>query len=133
MRLTFGIMTTSTMNNITNLSHEELVSLYKQGKIRVTAEMSVSMHLCDRDPRIPGHMKAAHHFWKWIGIILLVGGLISFFFISWYWSLLIFFLSFPVMNATRQSAGQFVSEACIENSSLYYDCLQAGVILITEK
>ena len=95
--------------------------------------MSASMHMCDKDPRIPNSVKVAHLFWKWIGLLMLIGGPISIFFISWYWSLLIFLGSFPVMNATRQSAGKSVSEACIENSDLYYDCLHADLLLITEK
>jgi len=73
----------------------------------------------ERDPRIPGNVKAAHHFWKWVGILLLNGGPLSIFFISWYWGVVIFIASFPVINATRQSAGQFV--------------LEAGLLLVTKK
>jgi len=87
----------------------------------------------ERDPRIPGNVKAAHHFWKWMGILLLNGGPLSIFFISWYWGVVIFIASFPVMNATRQSAGQFVLEAGLENESLYYECFQAGLLLVTKK
>jgi hypothetical protein len=58
------------------------------------------------------------------------GGII---WIKWYWGVLIFIGSFMVMNATRQSAGQFVVEAVLQKESLYYDCLANNVLLITPK
>jgi len=118
------------MQNINYLTHQEIVELHREGKISIRANMSAAMHICDADPRISRSSKAAHQFWKWIGILMFLGGPISLIFLSWYWSLLIFLLSFPVMSATRQTAGQFVSEACLENESLYYECLQAGLLLI---
>lgn len=121
------------MENLNVLSHQEIQSLHKQGLISVQVNMSAAMHICDKDSRMPGDIKAAHHFWKWLGILMLIGGPLSIFFISWYWGLFIFIASFPVMNATRQSAGQFVTEACLENESLYYECLQAGFLLVTKK
>jgi len=113
------------------LEHEEFKSLYRAGSLDVRANMDVAMHICDNDPRIPFPAKAAHHFWKWAGLLMLIGGLGSFFFISWHWSALIFFGSFPVVVATRQSAGQFVIQAAVEDKSLYEDCLSAGAIMIT--
>lgn len=118
------------MDGIRNLSHIDLRRLHKEGQISVRANMSAAMRLCDNDPRIPTHARAAHLFWKWLGLLMLIGGPISIFFISWYWSLLIFFGSFMVMNATRQSAGQFLVEAVLEGETLYLGCLYSDILLI---
>ena len=118
------------MNHIADLPHSELQRLHREGRISVRANMSMAMHICDKDPRISTSVKAAHHFWKWLGVLMLIGGPISMFFVRWYWGALIFFGSFIVFNATRQSAGQFVVDAVLENEGLYYDCLAQNVLLI---
>lgn len=118
------------MNHLSGLPHDELRSLHRDGQISVRANMSAAMQICDKDPRIPKSVKVAHHFWKWVGVLMVFGGPISIIFIRWYWGALIFFASFLVFNATRQSAGQFVVDAVLENESLYYDCLAQNVLLI---
>jgi hypothetical protein len=64
---------------------------------------------------------------------MLIGGPLSIIWIRWYWGVLIFIGSFIVMNAARQSAGQFVVQAVLQNESLYYDCLANNILLITRK
>jgi len=118
------------MNHIADLPHSELQRLHGSGEITVRANMSMAMHICDKDPRISTSVKAAHLFYKWLGLLMLFGGPISIFFIRWYWGVLIFCASFIVFNATRQSAGQFVVDAVLENESLYYDCLAQNILLI---
>jgi len=120
-------------NNLSDLAYDELCLLQSQGKIEIRAKMSLAMHICDRDPRIPGSWRFFHHFSKWIGLLLLVGGPISIFFVGWCFGLLLFFASFPVLAAVRKTAGHLVSLAVLANESLYYDCLRAGALLITEK
>lgn len=121
------------MNHISDLSHDELCRLHQQGQISVRANMSVAMHICDDDPRIPKGVRAAHHFWKWVSLLMFIGGPISIIWLKWYWGVLIFFVGSIVMKATSQSAGQFVVEAVLQDESLYYDCLANNVILITRK
>lgn len=121
------------MNPISNLSHEELNTLYKAGKISAHANMSSSMHICNSDPRIPTAKKAAHIFWQLTSILIFIGGPISMFFIKWYWGVAILFFSFIVMNATRRSAGEFVIETALENKGFYHDMLARNVLFITER
>jgi len=121
------------MNHLNTLTHEELKALHIAGKISVRANMSMSMHICDKDRRISGATRVAHQLFKWIGLLMLIGGPISFFFIKWYWALAIFLFSFPVINASRQSAGQFVVEAALNDEGFYYDMLAINVLTITEK
>lgn len=119
--------------NIITLSHEELKRLHQEGQIGVWAHMSSSMFVCDNDPRIPMSVRAAHHFWKWVGLLATVGGLISIFFIPWYWGIAIFLGGLFVMKAVRQSAGQFVVEAVLKDGTLYRDCLANGILMIRWK
>ncbi len=121
------------MKHLTTLDHEELKQLHKAGKISVRANMSMAMHICDHDRRIPTPTRFAHQLFKWVGILMFIGGPISFFFIKWYWAVGIFFFSFPVISGTRQSAGQFVVEAALNDESFYRDALAANVLLITER
>jgi len=115
---------------ISDLPHDELQRLHREGQISVRANMDMAMHICGSDSRIPTSVKAAHRFWKWLALLMLFGGPISILFIKWYWAALIFFLSFIVFNATRQNAGEFVVDAVLENESLYYDCLAQNLLLI---
>lgn len=121
------------MNHLGTLAHEELKALHKAGKVKVRANMSMSMHICDRDRRIPGATRVAHQLFKWIGLLMFIGGLVSIFFIKWYWALAILLFSFPVINASRQSAGQFVVKAALNDEEFYHDMLAMNALLITEK
>ena len=98
-------------------SHDDFIKLLKQKQISVHANLSASMHVCDRNPQIPKSKKFAHQFWKFTAMGFLIGGFISFFYIKWFYALGIIFFGMFLARATQQSAAEFVIETTLQDAN----------------
>lgn len=112
-------------------SHADLVAGYRAGTARIHVDMSKAMHVCDRDKRLGGGVRAAHHFWKNTGCLLPLVGITLFFFVKWYWAVGAIIAGLLVMSATRKSAAQFVQQHILEDEGFYYDMIEAGVVRVS--
>ena len=112
------------------LEFQEFVSKYRAGQVQASVNRARAMHVCDRSPRLPARYKAAHNFWKWAGFLLLVGGLISLFWVPWYVGLGAFGLGVVMSPAVQKSAAGFVLEHALEDPDFYREMVDAGVLCI---
>lgn len=110
------------------MDHSSFVDLYRKGSLKARVDRSAAMHVCDRDPRIPGPRRAAHKMWKNIAFFLVVGGLISLFWLPWYAALSAFVIGLLLSPAVQKSAAEFVLETSLENDEFYADMLSNDVL-----
>lgn len=112
------------------MNHADFVELYRQGHIKVNINRSAAMHVCDRDRRIGGPRRGAHSLWKNVGCLLPVAGIISLFWLPWFYCVGGVLLGFIVLPAVQHSAAGFVLETALEDPLFYEDMVATGVLKV---
>jgi hypothetical protein len=82
---------------------------------------------------MPARYRAAHHAWKTIAVLLVIGGFVSLFWVRWWIGIGAVILGLVMMPAVQRSAAEFVLEHAIGDASFYQRMVEAGVLLVTVK
>jgi hypothetical protein len=114
------------------MTHAEFINAYNQGKIEIAVNRSAAMHVCDQKGALPGNVRAAHLFWKNLGCLMPIAGLVALIWVPWYWSVVGIVAGFFVMSATRQSAAGFVLEHALQNPAFWSAMVERGVLTMRE-
>ncbi len=114
------------------MTHDEFISAYKQGKIEVAVDRSAAMHVCDQKGALPTNVRAAHLFWKNLGCLMPIAGLLSFIWLPWYWCVAAVIAGFVIMPATRTSAASFVLEYALQDPAFWSTMVDRGVLKLRE-
>lgn len=114
------------------MTHEEFVESYHSGRLAVAVDRSAAMRVLDQKDLLPARYRAAHLFWKNLGCLLPVAGLVSLIWLPWYWGLGAIVLGMFIMPATRRSAAQFVMEHALEDAVFWETMVSGRVITIRD-
>lgn len=112
------------------MQFSEFVAGYRGGTVRVHVERALAMHVCDKHPSLPNRFRAAHSLWKIVSFLLLIGGIISLFWVKWWVGIGITLLGILMAPAVQKSAAEFVLEHALEDESFCMQMLEAKVIKV---
>lgn len=114
------------------MEHHEFVHGYRSGVVSAHVDRPKAMHVCDCPALMPSRYRAAHHFWKYISLLLVIGGLISLFWVRWWVGVSTLMLGLIMMPAIQRSASGFVLEHALEDAAFYQQMVDAGILRVTE-
>jgi len=115
------------------ITHQEFINDYNRGKIIVSIDKNKTGNFVLSD-FADKYNKPAHLFWSRGGIILTILLPIVLIFINWHYSIIFFIFGLIVINASRESANQFVIGNMLKNESFFeYVLLHRGAILTDEQ
>ena len=128
-------------NHIDNLTHEQMLDLHRLGLISVRVSIQAAMRFVLTNDIVGSQMQLNVGFWRYLAVFInlgaVFGGVISFFYIKWYWSFLIFFggmaLSKMIKNANFAANATMLQRQIFYDPEIYYECLRQGVVLIESR
>lgn len=112
------------------LDFDAFVKGYRSGELRAQVNRARAMTVCDRSPLLPSRYKAAHSFWKWIGLLLMMGGVVCLFWSRWYVGLGAVTFGLCMAPGVQKSAAGCVLAFALEDSTFYREMVAAGVLKI---
>lgn len=110
------------------MDFSEFVSGYQAGTVRAHVDRSRAMRVCSNSPALPRRYRTAHLIWKNISFFLILGGLISLFWVPWWAGLGAAVLGLLIAPAVQKSAAQFVLQYSLEDESFFRQMQDAGVV-----
>jgi hypothetical protein len=113
------------------MNHEHFISAYRSGRVRVSVDRSRAVKVCESS-LMPTRYRAAHRLWGWIMMLLILGGLVSLFWVPWWVGLGAALVGIIMAPAIQKSACQFVLEHALDNASFYEQMVAAGVVVPKE-
>lgn len=110
------------------MDFSEFVSGYQAGTVRAHVDRSRAMRVCNNSPALPRRYRTAHLIWKNISFFLILGGLISLFWVPWWAGSGAVVLGLLIAPAVQKSAAQFVLQYSLEDESFFRQMQDAGVV-----
>ena len=107
-------------DNLSELSHEEFVELYNQGRLNVHIDPTEAWKICAFNPIMPLPTKIVFQFWALVRLFVLLaaflGTPISLFFIKWYESFVFFMFFFYLSKIVNKGIGRTAREEILSIS-----------------
>jgi hypothetical protein len=114
------------------MDYVEFVSGYRAGTVRAHVDRGRAMRVCSDSPAFPRRYRTVHLILKNTSLLLVLGGLISLFWIPWWAGLGATVLGFAILPAVQKSAAHFVLQYSLQDESFFRQMQDDGVLEVID-
>jgi hypothetical protein len=112
------------------MDFSEFVSGYRAGTVVAHVDRSRAMRVCGNSPALPRRYRTTHLIWKNVSLFLVLGGLVSLLWVSWWAGLGAVVLGLVIAPAVQKSAAQFVLQYSLEDEAFFRQMQADGVLTV---